>query len=282
MKILVLGASGMLGHTLFNYLGRNAAFQVFGTCRSRPAGWSSHCPLIENVSAQDTKSWRNVISDLCPELVINCIGVIKQLDQAKDPVISIKTNALFPHELFLVCRGIGARVIHFSTDCVFSGSKGNYVESDIPDPIDLYGRTKLLGEIEQSGALTLRTSIIGHGIHPNSSLIDWFLAQQRTVPGYVRAIYTGLPTIEVARVVQDFVVPHPDLNGLYHLGSEAITKFDLLKAVAAAYEKDIEIVPDENVAIDRSLDSKRFQNATGYRPPNWPSLVTAMREHRRW
>ncbi|OMI00265.1 NAD(P)-dependent oxidoreductase [Bradyrhizobium brasilense] len=279
MKILVLGASGMLGHTLFNYLGRNAAFQVLGTCRSEPTGWSPHRPLIQNVSVQEPESWRNVISDLRPELVINCIGIIKQLDQAKDPIISIKTNALFPHELSLICRNVGARVIHFSTDCVFSGRKGNYVESDIPDPTDLYGRTKLLGEIEQPGTLTLRTSIVGHGIRPNGSLIDWFLSQQSTVSGYVRAIYTGLPTIEVARVVQDFIIPHPELNGLYHLGSEAITKFDLLKTVATVYEKEIEIIPDESVAIDRSLDSTRFQRTTGYCPPSWSTLVKEMRGH---
>jgi dTDP-4-dehydrorhamnose reductase len=161
---------------------------------------------------------------------------------------------------------------------VFSGRRGGYVEDDLPDPPDLYGRTKLLGELDDPRALTLRTSIIGHGLQSNKSLIDWFLTQEEKVLGYTKAIYTGFPTVEVARILHKLVIPQPSLRGVYHLSSEPISKYDLLCQVARVYRKKVDIVPDDSVVIDRSLNSTKFRTVTGYQPPHWPALVRLMRD----
>ncbi len=276
MRVLVLGVTGMLGHALFRLLSRNSNFQVFGTCRVRAPRLPPSRSILENVSVMKPESWQAVISDVRPSVVINCIGVVKQLDDAKNPVISIATNSLFPHELASVCADLGGRLIHFSTDCVFSGNRGHYKEDDIPDPIDLYGRSKLLGEVNLPTALTFRTSIIGHGLEPNRSLIDWFLSQRSTVSGYMRAIYSGLPTIEVGRIIEKIVIPRPDLNGILHLSSDPISKFELLNIVARVYGTRVSIVPNSDVFIDRSLDSTKFRDLTGYVPPDWEALINVM------
>jgi dTDP-4-dehydrorhamnose reductase len=166
--------------------------------------------------------------------------------------------------------------VHISTDCVFSGAKGMYVESDFPDADDLYGRSKYLGEVDYPHAVTLRTSIIGHELDGARSLLCWFLAQGGSVRGFTKAVFSGLPTVELARVVRDFVLPHPELHGLYHVSAAPINKYDLLKLVAQAYGKSIEITPHDQLVIDRSLDSTRFKAATGYAPPSWPELVRTM------
>jgi dTDP-4-dehydrorhamnose reductase len=216
-----------------------------------------------------------------PDVVINCIGIIKQLPESHDPLVAIAMNALFPHKLAQACKTIGARLIHISTDCVFNGKKGNYSESDFADADDLYGRTKYLGEVAYPQCITLRTSIIGHELKGKYSLIDWFLAQEGTVRGYTRAIYTGFPTVEMARIIAEYVIPRQDLNGLYHVSSEHISKYDLLCLVATQYEKKITIERYEDFHCDRSLDSSRFRTAVSYTPPAWPELVAAMHNSHR-
>jgi dTDP-4-dehydrorhamnose reductase len=213
-----------------------------------------------------------------PHVVINCIGLIKQLAEADDPLSAIPINALLPHRLARLCDVAGARLVHMSTDCVFAGTKGMYTEADMSDAKDLYGRSKYLGEVDYPHAITLRTSIIGHELSGAHSLVGWFLAQQGSVRGFRRAIFSGLPTVELARVIRDHVIPHPELRGLYHVSAEPINKFDLLTLVARAYGKTIDITPDDKLAIDRSLDSSRFRQATGYQPEPWPELVRRMRE----
>jgi dTDP-4-dehydrorhamnose reductase len=208
--------------------------------------------------------------------VINGIGLIKQLPSAHDPISAIKINALLPHQLARVCAAQNARLIHISTDCVFSGSKGLYRESDTPDATDLYGRTKLMGEIEYGNALTLRTSIIGPELHSNSSLLDWFLSQTGSVKGFTKAVFSGLPTVEIARVIADYVIPRPTLTGLYHVASQPINKHALLSLIAQIYQKNIDIMPDDKLVIDRSLNSDRFCDDTGYHAPQWDELITRM------
>jgi len=176
---------------------------------------------------------------------------------------------------------LGARLIHISTDCVFSGRTGMYTEEDPSDANDLYGISKYIGEIHnQDHVITLRTSIIGHELGSQYALIDWFLAQEGAVKGYAKAVFSGLSTVELARVLRDYVLPQPKLTGLYHVSAEPIDKLSLLKLVAKVYEKNIQITPDEHVQIDRSLDSTRFQQVTGYVPPTWPELVRKMYEQR--
>ena len=185
-------------------------------------------------------------------------------------------NALLPHRLARLCEVTGARLVHMGTDCVFSGAKGMYTEADASDAKDLYGRSKYLGEVDYPHAITLRTSIIGHELNGSRSLVGWFLAQEGSVKGFKRAIFSGLPTVEIARLIRDYVIPYPDLHGLYHVSAEPINKFDLLTLVANHYGKSIDILRDETFVIDRSLDSTRFRAVTGFHPAPWDELIRVM------
>ena len=212
-------------------------------------------------------------------MVVNCIGVIKQLPGAHDPIVSIGINSLFPHRLRALCHAAGARLIHVSTDCVFSGRKGMYAEADPSDAEDLYGRSKFLGEVGGEGAVTLRTSIIGRELSGTSGLVEWFLAQRGgKAEGYSRAIFSGLTSIALARVILDVAASHPELSGVYHVSVDPISKLDLLRLLNDAFDARVEIAPNDRVAIDRSLDSSRFRAATGFTPPSWPDLVREMAE----
>ena len=279
MKILILGAYGMLGHKLF--LTFSKRFDTFATCRSFHKKWSHILPkdrLFADVHADNFDSVIRAVQSVAPDVVINCIGIVKQLDAAKDPIIAITINALFPHHLALICKNAGARLIHFSTDCVFNGVKGNYTEDNPSDANDLYGRTKFLGELNFPHCVTLRTSIIGHELNGRLGLIDWFLSQEGKVRGFTRAIYTGFPTVEIARIIAEYVIPNEDLSGLYQVSSSPISKYELLRLVADQYNKLIEIEPYAEFSCDRSLDSSRFRTATGYSPPSWEELVTLMHD----
>jgi dTDP-4-dehydrorhamnose reductase len=284
-KILVIGVSGMLGSSAYRLFASSPAFTVVGTARSL-SGLESlprheRAQIISGVDIADIDRLIRLFAEECPTVVMNCVGVIKQLAAAKDPQISIMVNSLFPHRLAQLAAASNTRLIQISTDCVFSGRRGNYRESDCPDAEDLYGRTKLLGEVDYPNAITLRTSIIGHEIGSSLSLIDWFLNQSGPqVRGYRKAIYTGLPTFELARVVRDVVIPHPDLRGVWHVSSDPIDKFELLRLVAKTYGKDIEILPDDAVKIDRSLDGSRFRGTTGYVAAPWDDLVKLMHANR--
>jgi len=204
------------------------------------------------------------------------VGLVKQLAEADDPLTAIPINSLLPHRLARLSQVCSARFIHISTDCVFSGSKGMYVESDVPDALDLYGRSKLLGEVDYPNSVTLRTSIIGHELAGARSLVGWFLAQTGTIKGFNRAFFSGLPTVELARVIRDFVIPNSNIRGLYHVAAGRINKYDLLKLIASVYEKSIDIAPDDKLVIDRSLNGERFREATGYVAPEWQALIKTM------
>ena len=283
-KILILGANGMLGSGLIRYLSVQKGIKVFGTVRStemaRCLPGERRAQIIGDVDVADNVRLSQIFTEVRPDVVVNCIGVIKQLADAEDPLIAIPVNSLLPHRLAKLCAGLGVRLLHFGTDCVFSGVKGNYLESDVPDATDLYGLSKLLGEVDYPNALTLRTSLIGHELNSSRSLVDWFLSQEGIVQGYRRAIFSGLPTVEIARVIHEYVLPNPDLRGVYHLSVDPISKFDLLSLVAKVYNKDIEIIPDDSVVIDRSLDSTRFREATGFKPKPWPQLIQEMHDFR--
>lgn len=280
-NILVLGASGMLGHAVLRFFSQSPGYQVWGSARS----WSvpSRLPvgvrerIVCGVDVENTDSLIKLFAVARPDVVINCIGLVKQLAQADDPLAAIPINALLPHRLARLCEMVRARFVHISTDCVFAGTKGRYRETDESDACDLYGRSKYLGEVDYPHAVTLRTSIIGHELNSAHGLVGWFLAQQGSVRGFTQAIFSGLPTVELARVIRDFVIPHPELTGTYHVSAEPISKLELLRLVANAYGKDIAITPDDQLVIDRSLDSSRFRQTTGYAPPSWPDLVVQMR-----
>lgn len=281
MKVLILGVGGMLGNAMFRTFAESGEHAVFGTARG--AGTRAHfaAPLQANilcgVDVENHDSLARVFGEVRPDFVINCIGVVKQLAESDDPLLTIPINSLLPHRLAALCKIAGARLVQVSTDCVFSGSRGAYVESDFPDCYDLYGRSKLLGEVDYPHAVTVRTSIIGHELSGQRSLVNWFLAQPGPVRGFTRAVFSGLPTVVLARVIRDVIVPRPQLRGLYHVAAAPIAKFDLLSLVASEYGKQIAITPDDSLVIDRSLDATRFREATGYVAPPWEELIAAMR-----
>lgn len=285
MKVLILGVTGMLGNAVFHVFSADAAHQTWGTLRSGAArrhfAADSHARLLCGVDVLDQDALTAVMAKVRPDVVINCVGLIKQLADAKDPLTALPINAMLPHRLARLCGLAGARLIHVSTDCVFSGRKGMYLESDPSDAEDLYGKSKYIGELHDlANAITMRTSIIGHELVSSNALVDWFLSQQGGVRGFTKAIFSGLPTVELARVMKDFVIPHPQLNGLYHVAAAPIDKHKLLGLVAAQYGKQINIRPDDALVIDRSLDGSRFRQATGYVAPDWPELIRRMHEQR--
>lgn len=281
-KVLVLGVSGMLGNAVLRVFAQSKDYSVVGSARS--AGLLRLLPpelreqVICGVDVENTDSLVRLFTIARPNTVINCIGLVKQLAEANDPLVAIPINSLLPHRLARLCDVVGARLIHMSTDCVFAGTRGMYGEHDLPDAQDLYGLSKYLGEVDYPQAVTLRTSIIGHELNSAHGLLGWFLAQQGPVKGFTRAIFSGLPTMELARVMRDFVIPNTDLQGLYHVSADPINKFELLKLVAQAYGTSTAITPDDSLVIDRSLDSSRFRKITGYEPPAWPELVRRMHE----
>jgi dTDP-4-dehydrorhamnose reductase len=282
VKILVLGASGMLGNAMLRTLAAADGHDVWATVRSsnvlKHFDAALQQRIVTEVDVENTDSLIGLFAKVQPTVVINCIGLVKQLAHADDPLHALPINSLLPHRLARLCALIGARLVHISTDCVFNGRKGNYRESDPSDAEDLYGRSKLLGEVAYPHTITLRTSIIGHELASAHGLVGWFLSQQGKVRGYRKAIFSGLPTVELARVVRDFVLPNTSLTGLYHVAAEPIAKYDLLQLVGAAYGRDTEIEADDGIVIDRSLNATRFNKATGYIVPPWPALVARMRE----
>jgi dTDP-4-dehydrorhamnose reductase len=214
-----------------------------------------------------------------PDVVVNCVGLVKQRAQAADPLVALPINSLLPHRLVRLCALIGARLIHFSTDCVFSGERGRYGETDVPDARDLYGRSKLLGEVDDSHALTLRVSIVGPELGGTQGLLAWFLGQRDGVQGFRNAVFSGLTTLELARVVRDLLLDRPDLHGVYHLSADPISKFDFLTLTAKTYGHSICIYPRDEPTIDRSLDSGKLRAALGYRPPSWTEMLERLRDH---
>jgi len=273
MKILVLGTTGLIGRTVFEELSLDNDLKVLGTSRSSIRNQRSNLNLDY---APGSLSLRNIIENNKPEFIINCIGITKHLKESKNSLTSISVNSLLPHEIVSYCSEVGSKLIQISTDCVFSGSKGNYIEGDVPDSQDLYGRSKFLGEVVDEKHLTIRTSTIGHEHNSKFGLLEWFLGQQDSCFGYKNAIFSGLTTIELSKVLREVISNYPELNGLYHVAGKPINKFDLLKIISRIYNKNIIINPDYDFHIDRSLNPKNFQNKTGYLSPSWEEMIDNM------
>jgi len=283
MKVLVLGGEGMLGHKVYQVLSRR--FETYVTFKD-PTGLWTRFPMYESlgpdrimggVNALDLDSLVQALARVRPEVVINCIGIVKQLKEARDPIISLTLNSLFPHRLANLCMASGARLFHVSTDCVFSGRKGNYTEDDLPDAEDLYGRTKLLGEVNRPGCLTIRTSIFGRDLLKSNAFLEWFLSNRGgRVKGYKNAIYTGFPTLVLARIMGDIIVQHPDLSGLYQIASQPISKYELLVRIRDAMKLDVDIEPYDDPPCDRSLNAARFLAVTGYQIPTWDGMLAEL------
>ncbi len=283
MRILILGGDGMLGHQLLRHfkerhdvrvtlrLGREA----YETCRLFEQG-----SVLYGIDARQMDVLSQIIEDFRPEAVVNAIGIVKQRSKAKEVIPSLEINSLLPHRLVLLCRIVGARLVHFSTDCVFSGRKGGYCESDYSDADDLYGRTKFLGEVSDLHCLTLRTSMIGPELSRKTGLLEWFLGQRgQTVKGFTKAIFSGFPTVELARIVERVLVEAPTLHGVYHVAARPISKYDLLTLIRDRLRLPITIERDSTFECDRSLDASRFHRDTEYSPPTWEAMIDDMAHH---
>lgn len=279
--VLILGVTGMLGSTLFRLLSKDPELEVYGTARLKSAKTFFSKVLAKNIivvnDISSNVSVRSLFQKTKPDVVINCIGLIKQINAANEVLQAIPLNSLLPHRLALLTKEVSARLILVSTDCVFSGKKGNYKESDLADCMDLYGQSKLLGEVtDEQHVLTIRTSIIGHELRSSQSLVNWFLKQKGSVTGYCKAIYSGLPTVELANIIHAVVLPNLKLSGLYQIASTPISKHDLLNLIAKTYGKKIGISKVNSPKINRSLSYAKFKKQTGYHPKPWKQLVKEM------
>jgi dTDP-4-dehydrorhamnose reductase len=282
-SILVLGAEGMLGHKMFQTLSSrfpDTKCTIFGSLedpfyRSIPIFTSQN--TFEKINVMESTSLKKFLEKEKPDFIINCIGIVKQRDEGKMAIPSITINSLLPHLLAEWAAAWGGRLVHFSTDCVFSGKKGSYTEDDISDAEDLYGKSKYLGEAASANALTLRTSIIGRELNNFKSLLEWFLAQKgKKVKGFKCVIYSGVTTNHIAELVGDLINDHPRLSGIFQVTAPAINKYDLLIRLCAAYKLDVEIIADDSEVSDRSMNGERFRKATGYKEPTWDELIAQL------
>lgn len=286
MRILIYGMTGMLGHALWKYLSK--WHETYGTTRLPQKDFLKIYPvflgasqrIIYNVDVLEILDSDSLLDSVKPDVVINAIGIIKHVEEAKDPVKSMMVNSLFPQRFSQTCARRNVRFIHISTDCVFSGNRGNYSETDSPDPVDLYGKTKYLGEVENRVTLTLRTSIIGPELRGKKNLLEWFFLQKGKIEGYKRVIFSGFTTDAFAEIVKQIIEDYPALNGLYHLGSDPIDKYSLLVRLKDVFQKDIEIVPTEKTRIDRSLNSDKFKRETKIQIPSWEKMLSALAKHK--
>jgi len=281
--VLILGASGMLGHKIFEVLNSYSQYRVYGTVTSLKS-FNGTLPekykslIFESVFANDLPSVEKILTSVKPNIVINCIGMIKQKKDQGTQIQTILLNALFPQQINAICEKRRIRFITIATDCVFDGKKDHeYLETDLPTCHDVYGMTKFLGEIHSGSGLTLRTSIIGHELKEGVSLLDWFLGQNnKTIKGYKKAIFSGFPTVILARVIAEKIIPNKTLCGLYHLSTNPISKYDLLKMIKNEYEIKVRIFSDSNLKVNRALNSDIIRKKLKYSPPSWNELIKEM------
>jgi dTDP-4-dehydrorhamnose reductase len=288
MKVLIIGGTGMLGHMACRTF--SSRFETFATSK-RPLDASNlllqflpkHACTGGLDAIEDKASLRALISEVRPSVVFNCVGIIKQKKEAHDAIPLIRANSLFPHELAEIAAEHQTKAIFFSTDCVFSGKRGRYTESDVPDPVDLYGRSKLLGEVSEAPHLTVRSSIIGRELGTSTSgLIEWFISQKGgAIQGYTKAIYAGITTRVMCSLLAELIERRFDLSGVWHIASAPITKHDLLGRLNSLLDLGTTISKDETFACDRSLDGTRFIEETGLVIPNWDDMIRELVEDAR-
>jgi dTDP-4-dehydrorhamnose reductase len=280
VRILILGGDGMLGHQLLNYLAARHETRV--TLHQDLSSYASlglfhHGNTYASIDVRSVDRLTEVVADFRPQVVINAIGIVKQRPTSLASLPSLEINSLLPHRLAVLCKAVGARLVHISTDCVFSGRKGNYQENDPSDAEDLYGKSKYLGELHDSHCLTLRTSIIGRELIRKNGLLEWFLSQKTPVKGYRHAIFSGFTTLEIARIIERMLLHYPQASGVYQVSSEPITKYALLLLFREILGHGVEIVPDEVFHCDRSLDSSRFRREFNYSPPSWERMIEELK-----
>ena len=278
IKILVLGATGLLGNAMFRVLSQADNLEVYGTARTVTAGvyftpnLASRLITVQNL--EDSKQLVMLFDMIAPDIVVNCTALPR--GQVQDLAQVIAVFSLLPRRLQHICRERDIRLIQIGSDGVFSGKRGGYSEDDLPDAKDSYGVAKILGEVDGPRTLTLRTSMLGPELATQLGLLSWFLAQKNECRCYTHAIFSGFPTVVLAQIVRDVIIPNEGLHGIYHVAAEPISKFDLLDLVRQQYGKQILMIPDDSVIIDRSLSAERFRRQTGYSPPSWQEMIATM------
>tara|TARA_B100001093_G_scaffold519398_1_gene608248 strand:+ start:4247 stop:5122 length:876 start_codon:yes stop_codon:yes gene_type:complete len=278
-KVLVLGITGLIGSNLFRCLKSINEIDIYGTYRSHRKIFFNDRNLINNKLFKcDVSSYQDllkIIQKIKPNFVINCIGVTKhQKNIAKKIVFEI--NANFPQKLAISSKEFSYKLIHISTDCIYSGKKGMYKESDPSDAIDDYGKSKAEGERLIDNSLIIRTSTIGHEYYTNYGLLNWFLSQDKSCIGFEKAIFSGVPTNIFSDIIKNIIINYHNLSGIYNIAAEPIDKYSLLKIIAQIYKKDISIISDSSFMIDRSLDGSKFNNLTKSKLPSWEILIESM------
>lgn len=284
MKVFVIGGSGMLGHKLIQSW--NERFEVWTTLKGNFTDYEKYGIFdkkrtLDLIDAENFEALEKTMLEIRPQVIFNAVGIIKQLPTSKNVIKTLTINSIFPHRLAESAEKINARLINISTDCVFDGDKGNYTEEDVSNATDVYGKSKNLGEVTGENCLTVRTSIIGRELQTSHSLVEWFLSNRgKKVKGFVNAIYSGFPTIVLADIIADLIENHQNLSGLYHVSAEPVNKFELLELIKEAYQADIEIESFADFRIDRSLDSTKFRQETGFYPASWREMIKIMAEDR--
>ena len=280
MRIVVIGGAGMLGHKMFQILREKFPGTLCTTREDVKKPPFERVELLQGsdvicgVDVMDFGRLYGILSDIRPDFIVNCVGIVKQREEALMAIPSITINSLLPHKLAEFAATWGGRVIHPSTDCVFDGKNGGYTESSPSNAEDLYGKSKFLGELNGGNGLTLRTSIIGRELVSHRSLLDWFMAQNgKTIRGFKRVIYSGVTTNELAEVVSFVISRFPTLSGLYQVVSAPISKHDLLCQIRDGFRLDVAITLDDTEVSDRSMCGDKFRQATGYICPRWPELI---------
>jgi dTDP-4-dehydrorhamnose reductase len=279
LRVLILGASGMIGHRMWATLGER--HEAIGVLRRTELGPLASIPGIDlknailGIEIQNISKLTKIIEETKPDIVLNCIGIVKQLKDSSDHLKSITLNALFPHQLAKVCADNNARMIQFSSDCVFDGKKGYYKESDLPNDQDLYGRTKAMGEVDYlKNVLTMRTSSIGREVFPHGGLIEWFIGNSgKSITGYKKAIYSGFPSKRLGNIIADYIIPNSTLSGIVHVAGTPIDKFSLLNMIKDHFQLKIEILANDQVSIERSLNYEHFSKITGFVAPSWKEMM---------
>ena len=284
MKILILGSGGLIGNTMTRYFFENTNHEVFGMLRdeSKLSFFKDefYNNLFINKDIFDYCLLEKTIKNFSPNFIINCIGITNKINN-NSKILNIdymEINALFPRMLLNICKKNNIKLIQFSSDCVFSGKRGFYSENDYPDPLDIYGKSKFLGELDNDECITIRKSAIGHEINSKNGLLEWFLAQNQSVNGYRNAIFSGLTVLELSKIISSYIIPNPNLKGIFHIASEPISKYNLLKIIAKEYQKDIKVLPNDTLKIDRSLNASFFNKLTGYKPKSWLKLIESMNQ----
>ena len=282
MRIIILGANGLIGYNILTAFLENPNFEVLAFVRDKKK-FNSFGPdllkkIISDLNIYNLPDFKKTILNLNPDVIVNCIGITKHRISEFSIEEVIYTNALFPHYLLSICEKQNIRCIQISTDCVFQGTKGNYSENDIPDALDLYGKTKSLGELLTGNSLTLRISTIGFELDTKYGLLEWFLSQKGECYGYSEAYFTGLPCKFFAKILADLLINHKQLKGLYHIASEPIDKFSLLELIKDTFKVNVNIIKNDTFLIDRSLDAKKFNSATSFFSPKWVNLAKTLEE----